>query len=177
MLGLDYDQVLAPTTGTHDAAIDAAPPPTGSLRAEPVPAAQKPQSPPVIKILLPVVMVVAVGAVMVLMATSGRAVSPMMLIFPLMMLFGLVGMFNPQEKQGDIDETRRVYLRHLDALAKKARANAATQRTHATTLHPAPGELVAAVPVERVWERTGACLLYTSPSPRDVEESRMPSSA
>ena len=26
-------------------------------------------------------------------------------------------------------------------------------------------------------ERTQACLLYTSPSPRDVEESRMPSSA
>ena len=24
---------------------------------------------------------------------------------------------------------------------------------------------------------TGTCLLYTSPSPRDVEESRMPSSA
>lgn len=155
MLGLDYDQVLAPTTGTQ-AAIDAAPPPTGSLRAEPVPTAQKPQSPPVMKILLPVVMVVAIGAVMVLMAMSGRAVSPMMLIFPLMMLFGLAGMVNPQEKQGDIDETRRVYLRHLDALAEKARANAATQRTHATALHPAPGELVAAVPVERVWERAGA---------------------
>ena len=26
-------------------------------------------------------------------------------------------------------------------------------------------------------EATTACLLYTSPSPRDVEESRMPSSA
>ena len=26
-------------------------------------------------------------------------------------------------------------------------------------------------------ENMGACLLYTSPSPRDVEESRMPSSA
>ena len=25
--------------------------------------------------------------------------------------------------------------------------------------------------------RDGSCLLYTSPSPRDVEESRMPSSA
>ena len=25
--------------------------------------------------------------------------------------------------------------------------------------------------------QTGICLLYTSPSPRDVEESRMPSSA
>ena len=27
------------------------------------------------------------------------------------------------------------------------------------------------------WEEVIACLLYTSPSPRDVEESRMPSSA
>ena len=26
-------------------------------------------------------------------------------------------------------------------------------------------------------QRVGGCLLYTSPSPRDVEESRMPSSA
>ena len=26
-------------------------------------------------------------------------------------------------------------------------------------------------------DSTGVCLLYTSPSPRDVEESRMPSSA
>ena len=26
-------------------------------------------------------------------------------------------------------------------------------------------------------QRTRGCLLYTSPSPRDVEESRMPSSA
>ena len=30
---------------------------------------------------------------------------------------------------------------------------------------------------ENVVELQGACLLYTSPSPRDVEESRMPSSA
>ena len=152
LLGLDYDQVLAPTVG----APDIAPPPSGTLRAEPVPAAQKRHAQPLLKILLPVVMVVALGAVMVLMAMSGRAVSPMMLIFPLMMLFGLAGMIAPQEKQGDIDETRRVYLRHLDALAKTARANAAKQRAHATTLHPAPGELVAAVPVERVWERAGA---------------------
>ena len=28
-----------------------------------------------------------------------------------------------------------------------------------------------------VRKRLGGCLLYTSPSPRDVEESRMPSSA
>ena len=60
MLGLDYDQVLAPTVG----APDIPPPPAGALRAEPVPAAQKQQAQPVMKILLPVVMVVALGAVM-----------------------------------------------------------------------------------------------------------------
>ena len=33
-------------------------------------------------------------------------------------------------------------------------------------------------PVVKVhYDPDGACLLYTSPSPRDVEESRMPSSA
>ena len=31
--------------------------------------------------------------------------------------------------------------------------------------------------VEATAARVGGCLLYTSPSPRDVEESRMPSSA
>ena len=152
MLGLDYDPVLAPTAGTTDVPA----PPAGQLRAEPVPAAQKPQAQPVMKILLPVIMVVAVGAVMVLMMMSGRAVSPMMLIFPLMMLFGLLGMVNPQDNKGDIDETRRVYLRHLDALARKARDNAQLQREHATALHPAPADLVAATPVERVWERVAS---------------------
>ena len=32
-------------------------------------------------------------------------------------------------------------------------------------------------PTDAVCARYSACLLYTSPSPRDVEESRMPSSA
>ena len=36
------------------------------------------------------------------------------------------------------------------------------------------GEVVERPPV---WMMRQACLLYTSPSPRDVEESRMPSSA
>ena len=31
--------------------------------------------------------------------------------------------------------------------------------------------------IELIKERFNVCLLYTSPSPRDVEESRMPSSA
>ena len=35
--------------------------------------------------------------------------------------------------------------------------------------------LVSVDPIEEAWSE--GCLLYTSPSPRDVEESRMPSSA
>ena len=31
--------------------------------------------------------------------------------------------------------------------------------------------------VKKILEISKSCLLYTSPSPRDVEESRMPSSA
>ena len=38
-------------------------------------------------------------------------------------------------------------------------------------------ELLALVGLEAEMDRFPACLLYTSPSPRDVEESRMPSSA
>ena len=37
------------------------------------------------------------------------------------------------------------------------------------------GTIPGAIHVDR--PRDSACLLYTSPSPRDVEESRMPSSA
>ena len=150
MLGLDHEPVVTPST-----AHTLAPPPplpTGQLRAEAVPQAHKDQPMPLLKVLLPVVMVVAIGAVMALMVMSGRTVSPMMLIFPVMMLFGMVTMFSPQERQGDIDETRRVYLRHLDALAHRARSNAEVQREHAEYLHPAPNALLTAVPAERVWE-------------------------
>ena len=39
----------------------------------------------------------------------------------------------------------------------------------------APGEIYDVIEWKEEWEKD--CLLYTSPSPRDVEESRMPSSA
>ena len=44
---------------------------------------------------------------------------------------------------------------------------------------PSDSQLIANEIFEtiKVPERSGTCLLYTSPSPRDVEECRMPSSA
>ena len=41
----------------------------------------------------------------------------------------------------------------------------------------APSVVNNAEEINRPTDRACACLLYTSPSPRDVEESRMPSSA
>ena len=153
MLGRDRNPVLAPTHGVLMPEQQPPPMPQGALNAEAVPAAQKDQPLPLIRVLIPVVMVVAIAAVMGLMVASGRQMSPMMLVFPLMMLIGMVAMFNPTEGKGDIDETRRVYLRHLDALVGRARTNAVKQREHSTFVHPAPGELATGVASERVWER------------------------
>jgi len=52
-------------------------------------------------------------------------------------------------------------------LAEKAMAKAGI---------PAP-QIVEIAAGASYFAETGNCLLYTSPSPRDVEESRMPSSA
>ena len=155
MLGLDNNPVrVAPRADHADYALDAAPSlPAGKLEAEPVPQAVRRPPEPLMKVVMPVVMVAAIGAMVAIMALSGRGVSPMMMIFPLMMVMGLLTMLNPPEKAGDIDESRRVYLRHLDALAARARSNGAKQRAHLEYFHPHPSTLVSGVPAERVWER------------------------
>ena len=44
-------------------------------------------------------------------------------------------------------------------------------------IDPRTGKMPYAVAQLRAEDREGSCLLYTSPSPRDAHESRMPSSA
>ncbi|WIM68136.1 type VII secretion protein EccCa [Corynebacterium breve] len=127
--------------------------PQGSLKAEPVPGAQRAIPEPIIRIIMPVVMVTAVVAMVLIMALSGRGMSPMMMIFPLMMLMSMLMMISPPERTGDIDEQRRVYLRHLDALSKKARSHADQQRDFEQFHHPHPGDLTNGVAPERLWER------------------------
>ena len=69
-------------------------------------------------------------ALMVLGAGDARRISPMSLMFPLMMLASMAMMFNPQGSGQDPDETRRTYLRHLKALREQALDRAAAQRAH-----------------------------------------------
>lgn len=150
MLGLDNDPIRTGGSG-----LSAPPLPTGTLATEDVPQALRTPPAPLAKLVLPIVMVAAISAVVAVMALSGRGLSPMYMIFPLMMLMGLLTALNPPEKAGDIDESRRVYLRHLDALTSRARTNARKQRAHATFYHPHPSWLSTAVDTSRIWERTG----------------------
>ena len=90
---------------------------------------------------------------MVLGAGDSRQISPMALMFPLMMLASMAMMFGPNNSGQDPDETRRTYLRHIKALREKALCNASAQRAHENYRHPAPEELSALIGSRRMWER------------------------
>lgn len=133
---------------------DPAPPkPAGTITVDAVPAAQRPQPMPVIRVLMPVIMVAAMVAMVAVMFAGGRAASPMMLVLPLMMGVSMLMMFAPPQSEGDVDETRRTYLRHLGAVREKALTAAAGQRAHELHRHPDPGDLIARVGTPRMWER------------------------
>lgn len=131
-----------------------APPlPTGTLAPAPVPAAAKPQPTPLIRIILPAVMLLVMLGMVGLMMTSGSAPHPGMLLFPVMMLMGMATMFAPQNGD-DTDETRRTYLRHLGVLRANALRNAREQRAHQLHRHPNPKSLWSVVGGRRMWERS-----------------------
>lgn len=134
-----------------------APPlPSGQLVAEAVPEAVKPQPVPLLRALMPVIMIVAVVAMVGLMVLSGGSLNPMMMVFPLMMGMSMLMMFSPQPGE-DTDELRRTYLRHLGSLRQKAVANAKAQRTHQLFFHPDPRYLWSQVGTHRMWERSSEC--------------------
>ncbi|UQV57862.1 type VII secretion protein EccCa [Corynebacterium pseudodiphtheriticum] len=134
--------------------------PQGSLQVDAVPAAQKPQAVPMLRILLPVVMIAVLVLLVGVMffgggSVSGVGMSPMLLIFPLMMVMSMAMMFMPQGQQADADDTRRTYLRHLDVIRDKAENNADKQRAHQLARHPHPEDLHARLSTRRLWERAG----------------------
>lgn len=134
-----------------------APPlPQGSIEAEAVPEAARAQPVPLVRLLMPLVMVAAMlgmVALMVLGAGDTRRISPMSLMFPLMMLASMAMMFNPQSGGQDPDETRRTYLRHLKALREQALDRGAAQRAHEEHRNPTPRQAAALIGTSRLWER------------------------
>lgn len=157
--GKDFD-MRVPTrvvdTGQPAYREPAPPLPQGSINAEAVPEAARAQPMPLVRLLMPLVMIAAMlgmVALMVIGAGDARRMSPMSLMFPLMMLASMAMMFNPQGGGQDPDETRRTYLRHLKALREEALERGAAQRAHEEHRNPDPEQLGALIPTTRLWER------------------------
>ncbi|MBI8990083.1 type VII secretion protein EccCa [Corynebacterium sp. CCM 8863] len=130
-----------------------APPlPAGELNVDPVPPAARPRPIPLVRLLMPLVMVLVLAAMIGLMMMGGRGMNPGLLLFPLMMLVSMFAMVNPSGPD-DPDEQRRVYLRHLSAVTERARRNAAEQRMHEFHRHPDPVSLHSRAGSPRMWER------------------------
>ena len=107
---------------------------------------------PLIRLLIPLVMIVALGGMVALMMMGGGGFSPMMLVFPLMMGVSMLAMFMPQTA-ADQSEVRRVYLRQLHAVTATAVQNADAQREHSFYVHPDPADLWSLVGTPRMWGR------------------------
>lgn len=150
MLAVAEDHVVIPLTTAEREPVP--PLPTAPLNAEAVPGARRPGVMPLLRILMPVIMLAAMAAMVAMMFLSGGQFSPMMLVFPLMMAMGFLMMFAPPQGE-DTDETRRTYLRHLTLLRETALKNAADQRTHEYHRHPDPDSLRQLCGSRRMWER------------------------
>lgn len=108
------------------------------MQSQPPPALPKNRQ-PFLRMLMPAVMLVAVLGMVAVMVLSGMGRSPMAFMFPLMMVGSMMMMFQPGGQ--DVDEIRRSFHRHLDALADSLRRTRADQLDAVGRIHPAPGAL------------------------------------
>ncbi|MBS7547180.1 type VII secretion protein EccCa [Dietzia massiliensis] len=137
--------------------LDAPPTPGGEIALQAPPALPRPTPRPLIQIVLPIVLVVAVGGMVVVMMRTGMMRNPMFMLFPVMMAVSAVGMLagtlTGGNKTAETDELRKDYLRYLGQTRDTVRETAAAQRAAALWRHPDPLELPALVGTPRMWER------------------------
>ncbi|HEY5151151.1 MAG TPA: type VII secretion protein EccCa, partial [Mycobacterium sp.] len=88
---------------------------------------------------------------------SAVAPNPMALMLPAMMVTSILGMAMQRGNRragGHLDEQRRQYLDHLNALSGQLREAAEHQRLSLTWTHPAPSTLWTLAGGPRMWERS-----------------------
>lgn len=110
--------------------------------------------------LMPLVGVIAMVGMTVMMFTQGSGnltSNPMTMMFPVMMLFSLVGSFGQGsgkgQKAAEANEDRKDYLRYLDQVREDVSETAAQQRAAALWSHPDPGVIWMLAGTSRMWER------------------------
>ncbi|BBY84658.1 putative FtsK/SpoIIIE family protein [Mycolicibacterium tokaiense] len=110
--------------------------------------------------LLPIIMLVAViGMIALLITVGGRNISrnPMFLLFPMMMIMSMAGMFMGGGKSGkaaaELNEERKDFFSYLAGLRDDAEQTGAGQRAALQWSHPDPRTLVDLAGTRRMWER------------------------
>jgi S-DNA-T family DNA segregation ATPase FtsK/SpoIIIE len=111
--------------------------------------------------LMPFVMIVAVIGMIALMVTVGgrdMARNPMFLLFPMMMVMSMAGMFmggggRSGKAAAELNEERKDYFSYLANLRDEADATGGEQRTALEWSHPDPRALADVVGTRRMWER------------------------
>lgn len=140
--------------------------PTGDVMLQAPPSLPRPTPRPLIQLLLPIVLVVAVLGMVVVMMRSGMMRNPMFMMFPVMMAVSAVGMLagnlSGGNKTAETDELRKDYLRYLGQTRDAVRETAAAQRAAGLWRHPDPVELPALVGTPRMWNRTTGDVDYLS---------------
>ncbi|NUS45413.1 MAG: type VII secretion protein EccCa [Mycobacteriaceae bacterium] len=137
--------------------------PGGEVILNPPPELPRPVPGNLLMKLLPVVMVVAVvGMIALMIATGARNLlsNPISLMFPLMMLGSMGGMFmggafgkGANKSAGELNEDRKDYFRYLDQLRRDVRKTGVAQRDALLWTHPAPADLESLLGTRRMWER------------------------
>lgn len=131
--------------------------PSGEVTLQAPPSLPRPTPRPLIQLLLPIVLVVAVLGMVVVMMRSGMMRNPMFMMFPVMMAVSAVGMLagnlSGGNKTAETDELRKDYLRYLGQTRDEVRETAAAQRVAGLWRHPDPVELPALVGTPRMWDR------------------------
>ncbi|GAB2924477.1 type VII secretion protein EccC [Rhodococcus aerolatus] len=109
--------------------------------------------------LMPVVMVVAMLGMVGLLITSGGFSNPTALLFPMMMVMSMGGMFlggggrSGGQRKAEMNEDRKDYLRYLGQVRDRAREAGAAQRRGLEWNHPDPESLWSLARTRRMWER------------------------
>ncbi len=111
--------------------------------------------------MMPFVMIVAVVGMIALMVTVGGrdlTKNPMFLIFPMMMVMSMAGMFmgggqRSGKAAAELNEERKDYFSYLGNLRDDAEDTGEGQRTALEWSHPDPRALADVVGTRRMWER------------------------
>lgn len=126
----------------------------GAIEPDVPPEAPEPKSLPLIRIVMPVVMLVAVVGMVAMMFVSGMARNPMTFMFPMMMVVSMLGMFaGGGSGSTDIGPARRDYQRHLASIRRAIVQASTSQRLAAVYNNPASIDLWQLAREGRAFER------------------------